>query len=835
MTTTHNLTREEADRRSRLLTVDSYRVAIDLTRGDTEFGSHTTIRFGCHRPGADTFVEIAADRITSATLNGEPLDTTGFRPDRGLSVPGLAADNTLVVDAVCPYATDGEGLHRLVDPADGSTYLYTHFEANNAQKMYACFDQPDLKATFTLSVTLPADWRAVSNMPQTAREVDDGVARVLFDELPRTSTYLTALCAGPLHHVTDEHDGIELGLYCRASMAEHLDAEELFTLTRTGLDHFHQHFGVRYPLPKYDQVAMPEYNSGATENFGCVVYAEPRYVFDSEPTDTALERRAYVIYHEMAHMWFGDLVTPKWWDETWLKESFASWAGQWVLDSATAFTNAWTSFRVGEKNAAFLADSRSTTHPIRTEVPDVKIGRSNFDTITYCKGAAVLKQLAELLGIEDFCRGLREYFTRHQWGVADFDDLRSALEQASGRRLDGWAEEWLNTTGFNTLEPRFTMDPATNCYTEFAIVQHGEPHRTHRISLGLFELRDGRLLRRDGVELTVSGPSTPVPELIGQPQPDVVLIDETDLSYVRIGFDDRSRDTVLANLAGFEKPLERAQCWSVAADLMQSGDLPVDSFVEMMVTALPHEEHNGTVNTVLAVSQHLVALHVPGHELPRIRERLADGCLAAARESEPGSGNQLTWATDFAHFAQRDDQLAVLRAWLSGTDLPTDLIVDATLRWSLLTGLAAAGRADRAELGAAMAADRTIQGRLRGLAAEAALPDLADKERAFRSLEDLALSNADQRAILAGFWRPEQYAVVQPFTTRLLRLIDRLWDEGRQERAAGASWSVSRTPPTQDTLDTLERWLAEPGHPPTLRRPVIEARDDLARALRTRR
>ncbi|MGH8792291.1 MAG: aminopeptidase N, partial [Stackebrandtia sp.] len=633
MAVTHNLTREESAERARLLDVASYAVTLDLAQSDATFASRTEVRFACAEPGAATFVEIAAESIERAVLNGEPVDVSAYSPETGLRLTGLDADNTLVVEATIRYSDDGQGLHRLVDPVDGETYLYTHFESADAQRMYACFDQTDLKARFELTVTLPERWKAISNMPVTEESVDSGTKTVRFAQSPRMSTFITALCAGPYHEVRRVHDGIDLGLYCRASMAEHLDADPLFTLTGQLFDHYHSHFEVRYPLPKYDQVAVPEYNAGATENFGCVVFAEQLFVFRSQATAAARQRRASVIAHEMAHMWFGNLVTPRWWDELWLKESFATWAACWAMESATEFTRAWTTFQLGQKNAAHRDDELSTTHPIRGDIPDVFYGLTAYDAITYQKGASVLKQLAAYVGVEAFCAGLRAYFKKHQLGTAGFDDLKTALEAASGRDLSGWAGQWLDAAGHNTLRPEFD-DAGRLTIVQESPAEHPTP-RDHRLAVGLYDLHDGKLRRRRRVELDVSGERTPVPQLDGEPRADVTLINDDDLTFARTRLDERSLLMVRERLRDFEEAMPRALCVSIAWDMTRRGDLAPLDFVGMIAAATPSEDNISLADTAQAFVALVVNLYLPAEALPQAHAALARAALGVLDSAEP--------------------------------------------------------------------------------------------------------------------------------------------------------------------------------------------------------
>src|SRR4051794_5983070 len=453
-----NLTRTDAERRAALLSVDDYAIELDLTDGggkpgDATFATTSTVRFRCAEPGADSWIDLIAAEVHSATLNGEPLDVSGYREDDGIALPALAAENELRVEATGRYMNTGEGLHRFVDPVDGAVYLYSQFETADAKRLFACFDQPDLKARFTFTVTAPADWEVVSNGATVSVDPPPdggGPAVHHFATTEPMSTYVTALIAGPYHVVRERHDGIDLGLYVRSTLAEHLDSERLFTETRQGFDFYHQAFGVRYPFGKYDQLFVPEFNAGAMENAGAVTFRE-EYVFRSKVTHYQYERRCETILHEMAHMWFGDLVTMRWWDDLWLNESFATWASVVAQNAVTEYTGAWTTFANVEKSWAYVQDQLPSTHPIAADMVDLQAVEVNFDGITYAKGASVLKQLAAYVGYEEFLQGLRAYFAAHAFGNATLADLLAALEETSGRDLHAWAASWLQTTGLNTV------------------------------------------------------------------------------------------------------------------------------------------------------------------------------------------------------------------------------------------------------------------------------------------------------------------------------------------------------------------------------------------------
>ncbi|MET0965346.1 MAG: aminopeptidase N, partial [Nakamurella sp.] len=534
-----NLTRAAAAERSATITTSSYVIAIDLTDGaggpsEKTFATTVEVNFTAI-PGSSTFIDFVGDGIASATLNGKALDVGGWTTSTGLALTELAADNTLVVDAVGLYTNTGEGLHRFVDPVDQAVYLYSQFETADAKRLFACFDQPDLKATFTFTVTAPADWQVVSNGGTSSTEPGPGGAIVhRFDTTKPMSTYVTALIAGPYHVVRDHHDGIDLAIFCRSTLAEHLDADRLFAETKQGFDFYHSAFALRYPFGKYDQLFVPEFNAGAMENAGAVTFRE-EYVFRSRVTRYLYERRCETILHEMAHMWFGDLVTMRWWDDLWLNESFATWASVVAQVGATEYTSAWTTFANVEKSWAYVQDQLPSTHPIAADMVDLAAVEVNFDGITYAKGASVLKQLAAYVGYEEFLAGLRGYFAAHAFGNATLEDLLSALEETSGRNLHAWAASWLQTTGLNTVSADIEIDDA-GVITRFDVLQSGAAPgagelRPHRLAVGLYD-RDsaGALVRTERVELDVVDGRTAVPGLVGKPRVALVLLNDDDLT-----------------------------------------------------------------------------------------------------------------------------------------------------------------------------------------------------------------------------------------------------------------------------------------------------------------
>ncbi|HEU5108652.1 MAG TPA: aminopeptidase N [Micromonosporaceae bacterium] len=840
-----NLTQVEAAERARLLDVTGYDITVDLTDGagrpgEGTFRSTSDIRFRCAESGAATFIEVAADRIRSATLNGDPVDTSDWSAERGLTLPALAAENRLVVDADFRYSNTGQGLHRSVDPVDGRIYLYSQFETADAQRVFACFDQPDLKSAFTWRAVLPEGWLAVSNMPVAeSSTAGSGARTVRFAESVRMSTYVTALCAGPYHEVRHRHGDVDLGYFCRQSMAVHMDDADLNLITTQGFDFFQQQFGVAYPLPKYDQVWVPEFNAGAMENFGCVVHAEEHYIFRSQVTDFEYEQRANTILHELAHMWFGDLVTMRWWNDLWLNESFAEWASHWCNSNATRFTDAWTTFLSVRKNWGYRQDQLSSTHPVYCEMPDVEAVAVNFDGITYAKGASVIKQLVAYVGIEPFLAGLRSYFDRHAWGNATFDDLLSELEASSGRELRKFAAQWLETAQVNTLRPEVAID-ADGRYVSVAVVQEAPADyptlRTHRIGVGLYDLDGDRLVRRAHLGVDVTGQRTELAELAGLPAADVLLLNDEDLTYAKLRLDPRSMATVVQHIAGLESSLARALVWAAAWDMVRDAELTARDYVALVLAGLPAERDINLVTATVRQAASTLVFYADPEWAPHGWAALARTAREAVAAAEPGSGFQLAWARAYASAARDGADLAVLRGWLGGKGVPPGLTVDTELRWAVLQSLVAKGAAGPEDIEAELARDRTGSGEREAAMARALLPSAEAKEATWARLtgtEDLP--NWLHRALLQGFQHPTQVALTAPYARRFFEAAGPVWATRDSEPAqeflvlAYPAYQVS-----EETVAATDEWLARDGHAPALRRLVAEGWDGVVRALRAR-
>ncbi|WP_010540435.1 aminopeptidase N [Dietzia alimentaria] len=855
-----NLTRADAAARSELLAVESYDVEIDLTDGrggpgSGTFRSRTVVRFSCSQPGAESFIDLRAAAIRSATLNGRELfpaeQKERYDDEDGITLTDLQQTNELIVDADLAYTTTGEGLHRMVDPADDEVYLYSQFETADAKRVFACFDQPDLKARYTLTVTAPEPWVVVANTFAEQSPATNGGVVHHFAPTKMMSTYLVALIAGPYHVVedaySDEHGTIPLRLLCRKSLAEFLDADRLFAETKEGFGFYHREFGLPYAFGKYDQIFVPEFNAGAMENAGAVTFLED-YVFRSRVTGYRYERRNETILHEMAHMWFGDLVTMRWWDDLWLNESFATFASVLAQVDATRYTDAWTTFANVEKSWAYRQDQLPSTHPVAADMTDLETVEANFDGITYAKGASVLKQLVAYVGREPFLAGLRAYFAEHAFGNAEFHDLLSALEKSSGRDLAGWADQWLRTTGINPIAVDVSTAADSRTIEELAVVQGpaapgaGEL-RTHRIGVGLYN-RDGSgaLVRTARAELDISDERTIVNDLAGQSVPDLILPNDEDLTYCSVRLDERSLATVLDSLEDVSDPLARTLCWSALWEMTREARLPARRFVEVVSRAAPRESHIGVVQRVLTQAHTALARYADPDWAAAIGwPQFTTSMLDAARESDAGSDHQLAFVTALTACPLGPDQTRLLTTLLeAGADDAglTGLVMDTDLRWTVLTALVAAGAAGIERVDALLAEDDTAGGARRAATARAAAPTVEAKHAAeellLRTGSD-APTNAIVRATLLGIDLPGHEHLLAGLSKRYLDNVTALWTERpgdlAQTVAEGIfpSWDVDRA-----TVERFKAVIADQSHPASLRRIVAEQIADMTRALAAR-
>jgi len=837
-TVAFNLTRDEARERARLLNVESYRIELDLTGGEATFRSVTTVAFGCTSPGASSFADLTAPEVIEITLNGQQVSRAAFDGDR-IALAGLAASNELRVIAHCAYSRSSEGLHRFTDPADKGVYLYSDLETFDAHRIYACFDQPDLKGTFEFTVIGQDTWQVISNMaPDVAGEPAElGTMRWHFPPTPVMSTYITAVAAGPYHAVRDEHGGIPLGLYCRQSLASYLDPDEIFEVTRQGFDYFHDAFGVRYPFGKYDQLFVPEFKAGAMENAGCVTFVED-YVFRSRVTDSAREARAETILHEMAHMWFGDLVTMRWWDDLWLNESFATWAGITAQAGATRWRTAWTTFAQVWKAWAYRQDQLPSTHPVAADIVDIEAVEVNFDGITYAKGAAVLKQLVAYVGSDNFLAALRSYFAQHAWGNATLGDLLAALEQASGRDLSSWSKAWLETAGVNTLRPDYQTDEQDR-FSAFAVLQEAPAShpmlRPHRIAIGLYDTTGAGLTRRSQVEVDVAGDRTEVPALVGERRSDLVLVNDDDLSFAKVRLDPRSLSTLVSGIGDFTESLPAALCWAAAWDMCRDAEMAARDYVSLVLSGIASVSDIAIVQNLLRQASMAARRFAdPGGRGSGLAQ-LAAAMRGLLLRAEPGSDHQLAYAHALAGVATSAQDLQLLTSLLDGSGGIDGLAVDTDLRWRLLHRLVSRGAAGQARIDAELDSDRTDAGERHAAQCQASIPEPEAKQAAWMQIVGGTLPNATFRAALDGFQDPDQDELLAPYAARFFEVVAEKWQAWGSDMAqyfAQNAYPISVITPA--AISAADDYLARTDPPAGLRRLLAEGRDDVARALRCR-
>lgn len=835
-----NLTRIEAQERRDVIDTQSYEVALDLTKGAEVFGSRSVVRFRA-TPDSFTFIDLIAREVREISLNGEQLDPAGIFADSRITLTGLQEENVLVIDADCLYTNTGEGLHRFVDPVDGEVYLYSQFEVPDSRRVFAVFEQPDLKATFQFTVTAPAAWKVISNSPTPEPIVHGESATWGFEPTPRISSYITALIAGPYEATFSELTSssgrvIPLGVYGRRSLWEHLDADYIFDKTREGFAYFEEKFGVPYPFAKYDQLFVPEYNAGAMENAGAVTFTET-YVFRSKVTDAVKERRVVTILHELAHMWFGDLVTMKWWNDLWLNESFAEWASTIATAEATEWTEAWTTFNALEKTWAYRQDQLPSTHPIVAEINDLEDVMVNFDGITYAKGGSVLKQLAAWVGIEQFFAGVSQYFQKHAWGNTELSDLLAELEATSGRDLSTWSKKWLETAGVNTLEP-VIVESADGTISRFAVTQTAPADyptiRPHRLGIGFYGVQDGALVRTHYVEVDIDGDRTEIPELQGLTRPDLVLLNDNDLAYAKIRLDERSLATAIAHLADIADPLARSLVWGAAWDQTRDAESAASDYIDLVLGNIGRETESTTVRTTLAQLRTAATMYVAPESREAARLKVADGLWSLAESAEAGSDNQLQFVTAFAGALVAPEHAGIVGRLRSGEDALHGLEIDADLSWQLLAGLATIGATDAASIDAALAADNTSKGAEFAAQARAALPDLTSKRAAWASLvERDDAPNTIVRAAALGFVHPAGVEVLGEFIDDYFAMLLPVWESRTYQIAQYLIVGLFPTALANVELrDAARAWLAaHQDAPPALRRLVLENLADVDRAL----
>ena len=839
-----NLTRDEAALRSSLVKTHSYQIDLDLTTSAETFIAKTCVKFSGLKPGQSTFIDALGKRVISASLNGVAFEVKDY-DGQTIHLPPLAAEKELCLEIEGIYSNTGEGLHRFVDPADNEVYLYTQFETGDARQMYACFDQPDQKATFTISAITPKHWEVISNYDvDSVTDVGPDSKKVQFKESQVISTYVTAIVAGPYQHVHDEYVGektIPLGIYARKSFFKYVDAENIFRVTKEGFAYFEKTFGLAYPFGKYDQLAVAEYNWGAMENVGCVTFHEDVLIFRSKVTESKHLGRASTILHEMAHMWFGDLVTMKWWEDLWLNESFAEWASYMATSEATKYTTAWTEFNALRKNWAYRQDQLSTTHPIATEMKDLEDVKTNFDGISYAKGASVLQQLVEHVGRENFIKGLRIYFTKHAFKNTTLNDLMIELEATSGRDLKPWAATWLQTAGVNTLRPEIEVE--SGVYKKLTVKQEAptmpvgsKELRPHRLRVALFDISGDSLIKRKSVALDIAGASTDVTELQGEKEADLVLINDGDLTYAKLRFDEHSIATLKSHLGGLNEPLARALIWASLWDSVRDGELSASDYIAIALNALGTESDISIVSATNANIDTAIWQYSAPANRAALRAKVSDALNKFLKASTAGSDHQLAFARGFAESAATPEQNKEIVEILNGS--VKGLTIDAELRWHLLICAVKRGLLGAADIDAELAKDNTAHGKQYGALAHAAIPTAQAKEKAFASVTKENLSNTIHAYTCRGFNVALQSELVAPFVDRYFAILIELWNtKGYEIAETTATMLFPGFVVTEETLSKAQNWLDVTGKdaPNALRRVITEGRDALARSLRAQK
>ena len=837
--TPDDLLRSEAEERVNLVSGLHYDIRLDLNGSPTQptFLSTVEISFSA-RDGASTFLNLDAAGVREIVLNGAGVDAGAFADNR-VAITGLQKRNTLRVVADCRYSHTGMGLHRVIDPADGNVYLYTQCEPFEAHRVFACFDQPDLKATFTLEVAAPSQWTVVSNAPVERTEAAGESTTTVFSESPVMSSYLVAIVAGPYARVTDSHGDVELNLYCRQSLRRYLDDAEIFEITKQGLDHFAKRFQMPYPFgSKYDQLFVPEFNAGAMENVACVTFNEESTIYRGPVPATVLAWRAGTILHEMAHMWFGDLVTMRWWDDLWLNESFATYMGNDAQSEATKYASAWVDFANGDKSWAALQDQLPTTHPIAADVPDVSTGRLNFDGISYAKGASVLRQLVAWVGEEAFFGGVRDYFAEHKWGNATLRDFLAPLERHSGRDLAAWTREWLQTAGMNVLHADIATT-ADGMIESCDIVQAAaNPRfptlRSHRVGVGLYDLDDdGRLVRTERLELDVAGERTELEALRRRARPALLLLNDGDLTFAKIRLDDVSTQTVIDHLSDLDDALARSLIWAAVWDMTRDGELPASRYIDLVARHAPNEPLPTIVDDILGQAMSAVELYSHPDNRTALRALLHDTSERILQKAAPGTPHQLTAFRATVTTSDTEPQLDAAAALLEGNGLPPGMVVDQDLRWFLIRRLAAAGRLDEAAIAAESGRDKTDVGLRKAAAARAARPDAAAKQAAWERLIDPETPLATQKALIRGLQERDQEDLFAPFLSRWVELVPQYWRERSSEEAeffTAGMYPVYRV--DDEVVAAADRLLEGSELKESARRLVVESRDQTLRLQR---
>ena len=799
-----NLTRIEAEERKAVIEAPiHYHVDLDLTVGAKNFGSKSLICFNA-KPGSSTFLDLIADEVTSIDLNGKSLDPAVAFQDNRIELTDLKEKNEVTVEAKCRYSNTGEGLHRSVDPSDGNIYLYSQFEVPDARRVYAVFDQPDLKATFDFKVLAPASWIVTSNMPVATieddpRETLDGTlgdkpnesTRLWdFEPTPVMSSYLTAICAGPYaewhtEYLNEDGRTVPMAQYCRQSLAKAFakDVDYLFDITKKGFAFYAKTWGVPYPYAKFDQIYVPEYNAGAMENIGMVTIRDS-YVFESKVTDALAERRVVTVLHELAHMWFGDYVTMKWWNDLWLNESFAEFTSTLATAEATEWKDAWATFSSGEKSWALRQDQLSTTHPIVAPINDLNDTYVNFDGITYAKGASVLKQLVYYVGREKFFKGINNYLNKHAYSNATLADLLAELELTSGRDLKAWSAQWLEESGINTIATE-VEENEDGTIKRLALRQTAPAEhpvlRAHRLAVGFYneDPETGKIVRTDRFELDVDGELTVVDAAAGKARPSLILVNDDDLTYTKLRFDDKSLAFATSNLYRFDDALARSVIWLALWDMTRDGELPARQFIDTSLAALATEHESTTFRYALAQVSTTAWHYTAPAERAETVKHVAAELFKLAGQAKAGSDEQFQLVTAYLGYGEPGDEAFVANAkgLLDGSVAFDGLEIDNNFRWTIINALSTVNAIDQAGIDAELAKRETTENREFAYGARAVAGTAEAKAWAWNeALHNDELTNMQLEAVAGGFAATPRADLAEPYAEKYFEVADWIWE-----------------------------------------------------------
>ncbi|MFS3130458.1 aminopeptidase N [Nocardioides sp. Bht2] len=797
----------ESIARRALLDELDYEVQLDLLDAEEEFTSRTRIRFRSKR--GTTFLDLTPRAINAITLDGVAVDVDLVRNGR-LPLDLSEGSHELVVEAVMAFRNDGEGLHLSRDPADDRRYVYGMSFMDAAPSIFACFDQPDLKAPYTFQVRAPKEWSVIGNAPGT--QVEPGVWH--FERSQPLSTYFVTLVAGPWHLITDEHDGIPLALSARQSIAEHLerDAEELLTVTKQCFDEFHRLFGIRYPFGNYHQAFVPEFNAGAMENPGCVTFRDP-LIFTSKVTRGERIQRATTVAHEMAHQWFGNITTPRWWDDLWLNESFAEYMGNRVTADVTEFDDAWTHNSWSRRQWGLIADQRPSTHPVAGNgAVDALAALQDFDGISYAKGSSILRQLNARLGDETFFAGVIDHLTQHRFGNATMADLFGAWERAGAGELTSFTEGWLRTAGPDTLH----HDAALRALVRLPADVDRPPH-DHTLSVALL---DGDTWRRESVEVTSA--ETPVPAA------EAVVVDPDEETWALALADPASIDVLIGRNGGPNEPAIRAGLWNNVRSALHNAEVSPAQAIDLAAVTLVDEQVEDAFRSLVPW---LLQKAVPLTRDPAAaRARLHEAFRIRADSAEPGSTLQLGAMQGLISTAS---DVELLDGWRREIGLPDGVTLDLALRWRIIDRLAVLGAVDETELAAEFRVEPSTQAAVALAGAHAALPNPEAKAWAwlrFTGAEEA--TNYELAAIGAGLWAGTDLSHAAPYQ-------DRYFDEIAALPAVHSGWVLGEVADaffpiatlSPDALTRADALIAEPGLDLTVRRRLVDAADELRRRL----